>query len=65
MKAIISPKNATLKNVIWASSDSWLAEVNDRGVLVAKNTGTVEITATARDGSNVVGRIKIKIVRRE
>ena len=65
LKAIISPKNATLKNVIWASSDSWLAEVNDRGVLVAKNTGTVEITATARDGSNVVGRIKIKIVRRK
>ena len=65
MKAIISPKNATLKNVIWASSDSWLAEVNDRGVLVAKNTGTVEITATARDVSNVVGRIKIKIVRRK
>ena len=65
MKAIISPKNATLKNVIWSSSDFWLAEVNDRGVLVAKNTGTVEITATARDGSNVVGRIKIKIVRRK
>ena len=34
-------------------------------MIVAKNTGTVEITATARDGSNVVGRIKIKIVRRK
>ena len=65
LKAIISPKNATLKDVIWASSDNWVAEVNDRGVIEGKNTGTVEITATARDGSNVVGRIKIKVVRKK
>lgn len=65
LKVVISPKNASMKNLIWSSSDTWIAEINDRGVITGKNEGTVEITATARDGSNVVGRRKIKVVKRK
>jgi uncharacterized protein YjdB len=48
LTATISPENATNKNIIWSSSDSSVAKV-DNGKVTATNPGTATITATSED----------------
>lgn len=55
----ISPATATNKDVQWNSSDSTIASVDENGVVKALKEGNVIITATAQDGSNVTGNIRI------
>lgn len=50
--ANISPANATHKDVIWESSDTRVAVVDERGVVTAVGSGTAHITARA-NGSDV------------
>ena len=49
LTATISPENATNKNIIWSSSDSSVAKV-DNGKVTATNPGTATITVTSEDG---------------
>jgi hypothetical protein len=50
----VYPENATLKDVVWTSSDSKIAIVDGSGVLTLMGKeGEVTITATAADGSGV------------
>lgn len=51
--AVISPENATNKNVTWNSSDKSIAEVSSTGKLTVKKVGKVDITVSATDGSGV------------
>lgn len=46
----ILPKNATNKGVVWSSSNSDVASVNN-GLVTGKNTGDATITATTSDGN--------------
>lgn len=48
--ATISPSNASEKTIIWSSSNSGVATVNE-GVVTAVGTGETIITAVTRDGS--------------
>ena len=57
-KAEVSPDNATYKNVIWSSSDSSVAEIDNLGNIRAKKAGNVEIKATA-DGIEAKIRINV------
>lgn len=50
LTAILSPSNATNKDVIWLSSDLNVAWVSANGVVSAKNPGTCDITAISSDG---------------
>ena len=50
LAAIVIPSNATNKNIIWNSSDSSIASVN-QGVITANQEGTTTITATSEDGN--------------
>ena len=50
LKAIISPSNATDKNVTWASSDPAVVTVNPLGSLYPVSLGSATITATTEDG---------------
>lgn len=62
--ATVNPENASRKIVKWTSSDPTLATVNFQGTVLANNqdkTGECTFTATATDGSGVVGSIKLKI----
>ena len=63
MNALIYPTTATNKKVKWSSSDTSIAEIDsDTGGLVTKyKAGTVTITATATDGSGVVGSIVLHV----
>lgn len=61
LAAAVSPSNAANKEILWSSSDSKIASVNQVGVVDAKKKGTVIITATAKDGSNVTATCKIKV----
>ena len=62
----VAPANADNKNVTWKSSNRKVATVNDKGVVtMKKNAGgkTVVITATAKDGSKVYGKIKLTCMK--
>ena len=43
---VITPANATNKNIEWKSSDTSIATVSNDGVITAKSVGSVEIWAT-------------------
>ncbi|WCL82026.1 Ig-like domain-containing protein [Saprospira sp. CCB-QB6] len=54
MQAIISPANASNPNVTWTvSNQTGTATISSSGVLTGGNPGTVEVCATATDGSGV------------
>lgn len=50
LTATVSPSTATNKKVIWSSSNSSVATVDDRGHITAVAAGTTTITAKTDDG---------------
>jgi len=48
--ATVLPANATNKNVIWSSSNNWVATVTSGGVVTVVSTGSCIITVTTVDG---------------
>ena len=61
LQADVTPKNATKKSLIWASSNPRAAAVSGSGVVTANSGGTAIITASATDGSNTKVTCKIKV----
>lgn len=59
--ATVTPNDAANKNILWSSSNSKVASVNQSGVVTAKKRGTAVITATSNDGSNVAATCKITV----
>ncbi|MFD2114299.1 S-layer homology domain-containing protein [Paenibacillus yanchengensis] len=65
LTANVAPDNATKKEVKWTVSDTDLATISADGKLTAKANGTITVTATATDGSNVAGKLVIVISGQE
>jgi len=54
MSASVLPVDATIKNVSWTvTNGSGKASISPTGLLTAKEDGTVTVTATSNDGSNI------------
>ena len=61
LTTIITPDNATDKNITWKSSDESIATVSTTGEVTAKKYGTVDITATSTNGKTSTIKININI----
>jgi len=57
---IIAPIDALIQTVKWESSNSRVS-IDENGLVTANVKGTSIVTATAKDGSNVFGSVKITI----
>ena len=54
LTAEVIPANANITAVTWKSSDATVAAVDANGIVTAKSVGTATITASSKDGSNIV-----------
>ena len=61
LTAAIVPDNATTQTIAWSSSDNNIATVNNNGLVTGVAAGSVRITATAQDGSQVYGYIDLTV----
>lgn len=56
-----APANATDKSVTYKTSDKSVATVDSNGLVKAVGGGTCTITITAKDGSEVTGKVKVAV----
>ncbi|MGN0475889.1 MAG: Ig-like domain-containing protein [Ruminococcus sp.] len=61
LKATCTPTTANNRAVTWKSSKKTVATVNSKGKVTAMKKGTCYITATAKDGSKVSAKCKVKV----
>ena len=61
LKWTVLPVTAVNKEVIFTSSDETVATVDEDGKVTAISSGTLTITATAKDGAGALGICKVKI----
>ena len=59
----VDGKTPTNTAVIWKSSNEAIATVDANGMVTSKSEGTVDITATATDGSNVCGTCSVTVTQ--
>ena len=57
----VSPSDASIKDVVWESSDKTVAYVTQSGIVTAKSGGKVTITAKSKDNSSVVAKCVILV----
>ena len=50
MIASVVPSNATNKNINWVSSNTYVADVTDKGLIIAKSEGYSKVSAITEDG---------------
>ena len=61
LTATVTPENATIKALTWASSDEDVAIVAPDGTVTAVKAGAATITATAADGSGKSAACKVTV----
>lgn len=64
LKATIRPKEATIKEVMWTTSDSDVAIVDADGVVTAKKKGSATITAKAQDNTGIMAICEVVVYER-
>ena len=64
LKATVKPSSATIKNVMWTTSDSDVAIVDAEGNVIAKKKGSATITARAQDNSGIVAICEVVVYER-
>lgn len=61
IKAKVSPANATIKKIVWTSSDTNIAIVSTKGKVTGIAEGTCVITGTVKDGSGKKATCTVKV----
>ncbi len=61
LSANVLPSDATNRNVVWESSDTEVATVDQSGLVTAMGAGNAIITATATDGSGKAGSCSLTV----
>lgn len=61
LKATVSPENSINKEVVWSSSNTKVATVDDTGKVTAVDSGSAIITATAVGGINCSATCKVNV----
>lgn len=61
LNAIVTPSDATNKNMKWITSNENVATVSSTGVVTAVGGGTATITCEAQDGSNVKATCEVMV----
>lgn len=61
IETTVAPANATNKTLTFTSSDTKVAEVNNKGVVTAKKGGETVITIAAQDGSGVTAKVNVTV----
>ena len=61
LTAVITPENATNKDVMWSSSDESVVTVSEDGVVYGVNGGSAVVTCTTVDGSEKNASINVFI----
>ena len=61
LNAVLAPKNISMSEVNWKSENTDVATIDDNGILKAISAGSVKITATTKDGSNLSAYINIAV----
>lgn len=62
LTADVQKETATNQNIVWSSSNTKVAVVNQNGKVVGVAPGTVVITALAADGSGVSDSVVIRVI---
>ena len=57
---VISPSNATIKDIVWSSSDACALRIMDNGLIAIKE-GDYVLTATSKENSEISTDINVKI----
>ena len=63
VSAIVTPDNATMKNVVWSSGDERILTIDANGTVTGIKRGNGRIIATAADGSNIRANFSIKVIQ--
>lgn len=63
LKATVVPEDAVEKKLTYVSSDPSIAEVQEDGTVLGKKEGTVQITVSATDGSNVQKMVNVTVTK--
>ena len=62
LNVVLAPKNTTMNEVIWKSENTYVATIDENGIMKAVSAGTAKITATTKDGSNLSAFINITVI---
>ena len=64
MEPIITPDDATIKEISWTSSDATVATVDDFGKVTTLKGGVTTITASTTDGTNLSASYDLYVIDR-
>ena len=61
LTAVASPDTATVRDVVWSSSNEKVATVDEHGIVTGISRGSARITASATDGSGVQSAATVRV----